>query len=57
MSRQGQRFMVPPPVPVPLGAHWAALVAVAVFVGLRWVVQVARHLVAKPAPVLRAEHE
>lgn len=56
MSTRGQRFLVPPVMPMPLGAHWAALVAVAVFVSLRWIVQVARHLAAQP-PALKAEHE
>jgi len=57
MSTRQQKFLVPPEVLVPRGAALAALLAVPVFYVLRWIARGVRHLVAEPAPTLKAEHE
>ena len=57
MSTRQQKFLVPPEVPVPLGARLAVFLAVPVFQALRWIAWRVRDLVAEPAPTLKAEHE
>jgi len=57
MSTRQQKFLVPPEVPVPLGARLAVFVAVPVFQALRWIAQGVRELFAEPAPTPKAEHE